>query len=57
MEKTVVPRVVQVELFGWQTATDHLIGCDLSKEALTKKEVILARADLFNFPQEGLHRM
>ena len=36
---------------------NHLIGCHLSNEALTKKEAILARADLFNFPQDDLHRM
>jgi len=36
---------------------NHLIGYHLSKEALSEKEVILATAGLFNFPQEGLHRM
>ena len=36
---------------------NYLIACHLSKEALSKKAVILARAGLFNFPQKDLHTM
>ena len=38
MEKTVVPRVVQVVLADCNDkVANHLIGCHLSKEALSKK--------------------
>ena len=36
---------------------NHLISCHLSKEGLDEKELILARAGLFNLPLEDSQRM